>query len=70
MAAADDVRDKYAEAKSLGFDTKALRQIMRLRRKSATERQEEESILDVYLRALGMDGGIGHNSAGAGMEDG
>ncbi len=53
-AIAGDIRDKYAEAKTLGFDIKALRQIVRLRKKSQTERQEEESILEVYMHALGM----------------
>jgi uncharacterized protein (UPF0335 family) len=53
-ALAGDIRDKYLEAKGLGFDVKALRQIVRLRKKSATERSEEEAILDVYLHALGM----------------
>jgi uncharacterized protein (UPF0335 family) len=53
-AIAGDIRDKYLEAKGLGFDVKALRQIVRLRKKSATERSEEEAILDVYLHALGM----------------
>lgn len=53
-ALAGDVRDKYLEAKALGFDVKALRQIVRLRKKSQTERQEEESILEVYMHALGM----------------
>jgi uncharacterized protein (UPF0335 family) len=51
---ASDIRDKYAEAKAVGFDVKALRQIVRLRKKSQTERQEEESILEVYMHALGM----------------
>ena len=51
---ADDIRDKYAEAKALGFDGKALRQIVQMRKKSQTERQEEESILEVYMHALGM----------------
>ena len=46
--------DEYLEAKALGFDVKALRQIVRLRKKSQTERQEEESILEVYMHALGM----------------
>lgn len=53
-ALAGDVRDKYLEAKALGFDIKALRQIVRLRKKSQTERQEEETILEVYMHALGM----------------
>ena len=51
---ASDIRDKYSEAKSLGFDVKALRTIIRLRKKSASEREEEESILEVYMSALGM----------------
>ncbi len=49
-----DIRDKYTEAKAVGFDVKALRQIVRLRKKSNQERQEEESILEVYMHALGM----------------
>lgn len=53
-----DIRDKFAEAKAVGFDVKVMRQVLRLRKKSKTERQEEESVLDVYLHALGMlDGG-------------
>lgn len=51
---ASDIRDKYLEAKAVGFDVKALRQIVRLRKKSKDERQEEESILEVYMHALGM----------------
>jgi uncharacterized protein (UPF0335 family) len=51
---AQDIADKYLEAKGLGFDVKILRQVIRLRKKSQTERQEEESVLDVYLVALGM----------------
>lgn len=53
-ALADDIRDKFAEAKAVGFDVKALRQIVRLRKKSASERQEEEDMLAVYMHALGM----------------
>jgi uncharacterized protein (UPF0335 family) len=53
-ALSDDLRDKYLEAKAVGFDVKALRTIVRMRKKSKTEREEEESILDVYLHALGM----------------
>jgi uncharacterized protein (UPF0335 family) len=51
---ASDIRDKYTEAKAVGFDVKALRQIVRLRKKSNQEREEEESILEVYMHALGM----------------
>jgi uncharacterized protein (UPF0335 family) len=53
-ALAGDIRDKYLEAKAVGFDVKALRKIISLRKKSATDRQEEEAILAVYLHALGM----------------
>ena len=53
-ALSDDIRDKFLEAKSTGFDVKVMRQVIRLRKKSKSERQEEESILDVYLHALGM----------------
>jgi uncharacterized protein (UPF0335 family) len=53
-ALSGDIRDKYLEAKGTGFDVKALRQIIRLRKKSQTERQEEEGILEVYMHALGM----------------
>ena len=51
---AQDIKDKYDELKSQGFDAKVVRQVVKLRKKSATERQEEESVLDVYLHALGM----------------
>ncbi len=51
---ASDIRDKYTEAKGVGFDVKALRQIVRLRKKTNEERQEEESVLEVYMHALGM----------------
>ena len=55
-ALADDIRDKFTEAKSLGFDIKVLRQVIRLRKKSQNERQEEETLLEVYMHALGMLG--------------
>ena len=53
-ALAGDVRDKYLEAKAVGFDVKALRKIVSLRKKSKTDREEEEAILAVYMHALGM----------------
>ena len=53
-AIAGDIRDKYLEAKAVGFDPKALRKIVSLRKKSQTDRQEEEAILAVYMHALGM----------------
>lgn len=51
---ADDIKDVYAEAKGNGFDTKAIRTIVRLRRKDQAEREEEETILDLYKAALGL----------------
>lgn len=51
---AEDVRDKFAEAKAMGFDVKALRQVLRLRKKSKTDRDEEQMVLDTYMHALGM----------------
>ena len=50
----DDIKDVYAEAKGTGFDTKAVRTIIRLRKKDQSERQEEQAILDLYKAALGM----------------
>jgi uncharacterized protein (UPF0335 family) len=50
----DDIRDIYAEAKGNGYDVKALRTIVRLRKQDANERQEQETILDLYKQALGM----------------
>lgn len=51
---ADDVRDVYAEAKANGFDTKALRAIIRLRKLDADDRNEQRHILETYMGALGM----------------
>lgn len=51
---ADDIRDVYAESKGNGFDVKALRAIIRLRKQDAQERQEHELILETYMNALGM----------------
>ena len=53
-AIADDIRDVFAEAKGNGFDVKAIRQIIKLRKMDAQEREEEETVLDTYMRALGM----------------
>jgi uncharacterized protein (UPF0335 family) len=55
-ALADDIRDVYAEAKANGFDTKALRTVVRLRKLDVEERKEQEAILETYLQALGMLG--------------
>lgn len=50
----DDVRDIYAEAKENGFDVKALRTIIKLRKMDDGDRQEAETILETYMQALGM----------------
>ena len=50
----DDIRDVYVEAKGNGYDVKALRTIVRMRKQDANERAEQETILDTYLQALGM----------------
>ena len=53
-ATSGDIRDVYAEAKGTGFDTKALRTIVRLRKLNIDERREQQEVLDTYLHALGM----------------
>lgn len=50
----DDRKEIFAEAKATGFDVKAVRTLIRLRKKDEAERQEEEAILDLYKSALGM----------------
>ena len=50
----DDIKEVFAEAKGTGFDTKAMRSNIRLRKKDHAERQEEDAILDLYMAALGM----------------
>jgi uncharacterized protein (UPF0335 family) len=53
-AIADDIRDVYGEAKVNGYDIKALRTVVRLRKQDVNERKEQEAILETYLHALGM----------------
>lgn len=53
-ATADDIKDVYAEAKGNGFDVKALRTIVRLRKLDADTRREEEAVLETYMNAMGM----------------
>jgi uncharacterized protein (UPF0335 family) len=51
---AADIKEVYAEAMGNGFDTRILRKVISLRKKEASEREEEQSLLDVYMTALGM----------------
>ena len=51
-----DIREIYAEAKGGGFDTKVMRQIVRLRKMDAAQRQEHEALLDLYKQAIGLAG--------------
>ena len=53
-ALGNDIKDIFAEAKSAGFDVKVIRQIIRIRKQEPAEVEEQESLLDVYRRALGM----------------
>lgn len=52
---AADIKDVYAEAKGNGFDTKAIKKIIALRKLDANEREEQETILQTYMRALQME---------------
>ena len=53
-ALSSDIKDIYGEAKSAGFDPKVLRQLIRIRKQEAAEVEEQETMLDIYRRALGM----------------
>ncbi|KAA5601200.1 DUF2312 domain-containing protein [Blastochloris sulfoviridis] len=53
-AIADDIKDVFAEAKANGFDVKALKTILKLRKQDRDERQEHEAIVELYMTALGM----------------
>lgn len=55
-ALGDDIRDVFVEAKGQGFDVKIMKRVIAIRKKPKAERDEEESVLDVYLQALGMTG--------------
>ena len=50
----DDIKDVYTEAKSAGFDAKAMKQVVRLRKKEKAEREAEEAMIDLYKTALGL----------------
>jgi uncharacterized protein (UPF0335 family) len=62
---AEDIKEVYAEAKGTGFDTKIIRQIIRIRKRDQDELDEEESLLEVYMRALGMLPDAGSQAAAA-----
>lgn len=53
-ALGNDLKEVYAEAKGNGFDTKIMRQVIRLRRMDKDDLDEQETLLDLYRRALGM----------------
>ncbi|MBI3441118.1 MAG: DUF2312 domain-containing protein [Proteobacteria bacterium] len=53
-AIAEDVRDVYGEAKSIGFDPKVMRKIVSLRKTNLEKRREEQELLDLYMAAIGM----------------
>ena len=53
-AISDDIKDVYSEAKGNGYDVKALRRIVSLRKQDPDKRAEQEAILDTYMHALGM----------------
>lgn len=53
-AIAGDIKEVYAEAKGTGFDTRVMRAIIRLRKLEPNDRQEQEELLDIYMRAVGM----------------
>jgi uncharacterized protein (UPF0335 family) len=52
---ADDIRDVYLESKSQGYDSKIMRQVIKLRKMPKHDRKEMEAILEVYMAALGID---------------
>jgi uncharacterized protein (UPF0335 family) len=55
----DDIKDVFAEAKGRGYDPKAIRKILSIRKKRAEEVQEENAILQIYMEALGMQTSFG-----------
>jgi uncharacterized protein (UPF0335 family) len=50
----DDIKDIFAEAKANGFDTKTIREVLKLRKQEPSERAEQAAIRELYLSALGM----------------
>lgn len=51
---AEDIKDVFAEAKARGFDTKAMRRIMKIRKQKKEDFEHEEGVLETYMHALGM----------------
>jgi uncharacterized protein (UPF0335 family) len=64
-ALAEDIKEVYAEAKGTGFEPKIMRQIIKIRKMDKDEHDEQESLLDVYKRALGMLPDLGPQAAAA-----
>jgi uncharacterized protein (UPF0335 family) len=63
-ALAEDIKEVYAEAKGNGFDTKIMRQLVKIRKMDKDDLDEQEALLDVYMRALGMlPAGSGESAA-------
>ena len=54
QAMMDDIKDVYIEAKSAGFDPKAMKRIVQIRKKDKTEREAEEAMIELYKEALGL----------------
>lgn len=57
-ALAEDVRDVYSEAKSLGFETKIMRKIISIRKMPVEKRREETELMELYMKAIGMHGNL------------
>jgi len=55
QAMMDDIKDVYIEAKSAGFDPKAMKRIVQIRKKDKTEREAEEAMIELYKEALGLE---------------
>ena len=54
-ALAEDIKDIFAESKAVGFDTKIMRKVIRLRKIDKEKRQEEETLLELYKAAIGLE---------------
>jgi uncharacterized protein (UPF0335 family) len=54
-ATSEDIKSVYAEVKATGYDAKIIRKLVAIRRKSKEERQEEETLLELYMTAIGIE---------------